>query len=738
MGQTEVIDQIWPVIDEANRTAEAYARISREMIHILPHNCSFPRTDKGSVIRQAFYKQFADKIDATYDDAFVPNGELKSLTLPELEFFVRETLIKFVPQAESIDGRTDLFSLGLDSLQAIQMRTEILKNVDIGKKKLGQNVIFEHPSIVSLSAHLHGLRTGQQEQHASVTNQMRQLIDQYGEFKPARRRDVALTGATGSLGAHVLVQLISRPDIKTVHCLVRAKDTTDATRRVRKSLLHRKLYHTLSASERKKIRALHADLSDPFLGLDGEIHESVARNLTSVIHCAWSVNFNKSLSSFETDCIAGVRNLLNLCLAVPSSETASFDFCSSVSTVARCPSMHTPETVAELEWAQNMGYAQSKCVAEHLCIAAAERTGVKARVLRVGQIVADTVHGVWNNTEAIPLMLQSAITVGALPKLQDSPSWTPVDVIAKAVTEISLSDAGSIVANVTNAKTFSWTEQLLPALRDAGLSFEAVEPKEWVKRLRNSNDDPVANPPTKLIDFFASKYEKDTFAPSRTYETSVARSFAPSLDRAPVLDTMFVQSFVKHFQAGSWKRAENKASVSRKKQIVILAGPCGSGKSTIASKLSSMFKMPFIEGDELHSSEAVTRMANGSPLDDATRRCWLSRIKQRASATIFDLEYDKVFVSCSALKKVYRDVLRELKSEGSVQVVFVDLQVGREELDRRMRLRGAHYMKEDMIESQLEIREAAGVMEADIIPIDAEQGVDSIVSEVAWLLDDFE
>lgn len=176
-----------------------------------------------------------------------------------------------------------------------------------------------------------------------------------------------------------------------------------------------------------------------------------------------------------------------------------------------------------------MGYAQSKCVAESICIAAAKKTGIKVRVLRVGQIVADTVHGIWNKDEAIPLMLQSALTIGTLPKLQEFPSWTPVDIVAKAVSEIALSNAGPVLANVTNAKTFSWKSDLLPALRQAGIDFGEVEPREWVERLRNSNNDFVANPTFKLVDFFASKYDKDTFGPSRTYETTVARSLSRPL-----------------------------------------------------------------------------------------------------------------------------------------------------------------------------------------------------------------
>ncbi|KAF2827105.1 male sterility protein [Ophiobolus disseminans] len=732
MSQDLIIDQIWPVIEEANATAEAYALLSRDMIHILPHGCDFPRTDKGSVIRQAFYKRFAAEIDNAYDLVATAHGDLKAFSVSELELFIRDTLEKTSPQAKEIERTADFFSVGLDSLQSIQVRTAILKVVDIGNNKLGQNVVFDYPSIASLSTHLYNLRIGQKEEVISVTSKMQDLINKYSDFTiPAVRRNVVLTGATGSLGAHVLFQLVARPDIHTVYCLVRAKDIKDASHRVQKSLMQRKLYQSLSLTARRKIYALPSDLSNPHLGLDSETHRSVAQNLSSVIHCAWSVNFNLNLSTFEKDCISGVRHLLDLCLAVPSSKPASFDFCSSVSTVARCPDMHTPEVVAELDWAQGMGYAQSKCVAENLCMAAPQMTGIKARILRVGQIVADTVHGVWNDTEAIPLMMQSALTVGALPKLQESPSWTPVDVIAKAVSEIALGYAESGVANVTNAKTFSWTNDLLPALREAGLQFDEVEPKEWIKRLAASSDDPVANPPKKLLEFFASKYDKDTFAPSRTYDTRVATSLSPALANAPVLDASFVKTFVDQFQASGWRTSKPVTS----KQIIVLAGPCGSGKSTVAKHLSASLNAPFIEGDDLHTPDAVMKMAASTPLDDALRLPWLDRLKERALSAVTESSNDKVFVSCSALKQAYRDHFRGLERENEgVKVLFVDLQVEEAELVRRMRERGGHYMKEHMVESQVAIRELPGVWETDVLPVDAGKSVEQVVEDVQALL----
>jgi carbohydrate kinase (thermoresistant glucokinase family) len=545
-----------------------------------------------------------------------------------------------------------------------------------------------------------------------------------------------VTGATGSLGAHVVAQLSARTDIARIYCLVRARNSEEAQTRVQRSLLQRKIYHTLHLTARSKIIALPANLADARLGLTNDLYSDITERLRSVIHCAWSVNFNMGLSSFEKDCIAGVRHLLDLCHAATGPTPASFDFCSSVSTVARCPFVEAPESLPELSWAQNIGYAQSKLVAENLCMKAAKATGIQARVLRVGQIVADTVHGVWNATEGIPLIMQTALTIGALPRLTETPSWTPVNIVAKAVIEIALSDAGAIVANVTNAKTFSWTEDLLPALRSAGLTFDEVEPKEWIRRLRTSNQDPVQNAPIKLVEFFASKYDRDSFPTNtRIYETKAARTFSPSLENAPVLDQDFVTKFVKQFMTSAW-RISNLApihGIRKRKQVIVIAGPCGSGKTTIAQSLARKLNAVFVEADELHTSDAVSRMATGTALSDSDRIPWLERIKRRTIESLEELGYDDVVIACSALRKSYRDQLREMRGD-RMEVTFVDLQCGEEELERRMGERVGHYMAPKLLESQMDVYEGLGAEETDCLPIDATKKVDSVVSGIEAML----
>lgn len=171
-----------------------------------------------------------------------------------------------------------------------------------------------------------------------------------------------------------------------------------------------------------KIICFPSDLSREDLGLDKSTADILRKSLTTVIHCAWAVNFNLGVQSFEKQHIKGTYNLLNMCLSVTTPPPAKLFFCSSISAAAGTPLPATiQETyISDLTHAQNMGYARSKLVTETIVKTAAEQTGMIARVLRVGQIVGDTQNGMWNSTEAISLMIRSATTIGALPALEEA------------------------------------------------------------------------------------------------------------------------------------------------------------------------------------------------------------------------------------------------------------------------------------------------------------------------------
>ncbi len=130
--------------------------------------------------------------------------------------------------------------------------------------------------------------------------------------------------------------------------------------------------------------------------------------------------------------------------------------------------------------------------------------------------------------------------------------------------------------------------------------------------------------------------------------------------------------------------------------LYVIMGVCGSGKSTIGARLARELGLEFVEGDDLHPADNVKRMAAGVPLTDADRRGWLLAIGTRLRDA--KRAGRGLVVSCSALKRSYRDLLR---SAGDDTVRFVYLAGGRALLAERMAQRRGHFMPASLLESQL-------------------------------------
>jgi thioester reductase-like protein len=93
--------------------------------------------------------------------------------------------------------------------------------------------------------------------------------------------------------------------VQRVYCFVRARSSPDARLRLVRSLRERSVYHHLPIDARNKLVAVPSDFSNVLLGLSPDLYNKIASEITALIHCAWSVNFNLGLGSFESDCIAG-------------------------------------------------------------------------------------------------------------------------------------------------------------------------------------------------------------------------------------------------------------------------------------------------------------------------------------------------------------------------------------------------------------------------------------------------
>lgn len=128
---------------------------------------------------------------------------------------------------------------------------------------------------------------------------------------------------------------------------------------------------------------------------------------------------------------------------------------------------------------------------------------------------------------------------------------------------------------------------------------------------------------------------------------------------------------------------------------LIIMGVSGSGKTTIATALSERLGWVYAEADEFHSAENITRMSQGIALTDEDRAPWLESIARWISDK--SAKGESTIVTCSALKRRYRDVLAG--ADGDVR--FVHLLGDLEIIRSRMTTRIGHFMPESLLPSQV-------------------------------------
>lgn len=149
-------------------------------------------------------------------------------------------------------------------------------------------------------------------------------------------------------------------------------------------------------------------------------------------------------------------------------------------------------------------------------------------------------------------------------------------------------------------------------------------------------------------------------------------------------------------------------------------GVSGCGKTTVGKALAAGLCVPFYDADNYHAQENLAKMATGKPLTDSDRAGWLTLL-----AAMIETEtkagHDGV-LACSALKQSYRDVL---VSRSARNVRFVYLKGSYDLILERMKKRGGHFMKPEMLKSQFDTLEEP----ADAITLDVDNSVDEIVKK---------
>lgn len=438
----QMIERLAPVIAEANIHAPAHAKLDRYHVMFADPAKPIKYLGQGKIQRHSTYKLYEGDVEALYKAAEDANEQFGSCTLPRLDFSRRESiagwlelLIAEFTDTSIVDRDRNLFTSGVDSLQVMSMTRELRfqGRTGLGKRSVdmfSSAVIYSHPTVDQLADYIFDRTTartlpnGSSDGHSSpdfTTQPIQALLD--GLTDSLRRSSglwplpstqsmtVILTGSTGSLGSYLLNALCRAENVARVICLNRSVDAAK-----KQAILAQQ--RGIGPIDEARVEFLQADLSLPELGLQSPIYTRLLQSTTHIIRKhsllkqfysdkatdnQWPVNFNWPLSAFEPF-LRGVRNLVDFSHA--SSHHAFIMFISSVSAVGawKGPGPPPERPTYDLSAAGNLGYGQSKMLAECLLDQAAEKSGVQSACCRVS-VVAGPVEqtlGAWNQHEYIP------------------------------------------------------------------------------------------------------------------------------------------------------------------------------------------------------------------------------------------------------------------------------------------------------------------------------------------------
>lgn len=455
----EIVESIWPAISSANALADAHARVEKQLVLVtFRPKKALVRTVKGSIERKSCAILFEKELDEAYltlekesDINSIDQSLLFDASKERIRAALMNLVVPFLPEIqrrEPLGVDEDFFERGMDSLCAAKLRRAL--QASVGKDiVLTPSIVFKASTIASLTDYLlqKANNVYQNEESIELLFERRYVLDKIlrkvkdelhlwnqepngagvnVDTTRSSSTTVLLTGSTGNLGSHILIDLLRRPaHVDHVFCLNRPQKGSNGDQRARQieSFASRGLNMPLEAWSR--VTFFETCTADRNLGLEDKDYQILSQRVTHIIHNAWPMDFNRSILSFEPHLKATAR-LIKLCKDASqyTKTPIRLAFISSISVVGHYKAIFGSNTVPEahlsqddLEVVPKFGYPEAKFACERL-LADVKSSFVNPMVIRVGQLACAEKTGVWSTSEHIALMMKSSLGLGYLPHIK--------------------------------------------------------------------------------------------------------------------------------------------------------------------------------------------------------------------------------------------------------------------------------------------------------------------------------
>lgn len=380
---------------------------------------------------------------------------------------------------EKISISDDFCELGGNSLLAIQLVYRVSEAFNL---EIPLESFLQKPTIAGMAQTIETLH------QTGATNTKPQNLEADTELDPSifpqpildrPIPEIFLTGATGLLGSFFLYELLqqTRADI---YCLIRASKLEEARARIQNAL---KRYSLWDSSFDSRIVLVLGDLDRPYLGMKQEQFSRLAEKIDVIYHCGAWVNIVYPYSALKAANVLGTQEVLRL---ATQTRIKPVHFISTIDVFANTCDGKI-RTITEQEPLGDLGnlwsgYAQSKCVAEQLVMAAASR-GLPVSIYRPSNIVGHSQTGIGSTKSFIALMLKGCLQMGIAPELKAMLNLVPVNFVTRALVNLSQQQEPCGRAfHLVNPKPIEWQE-LLSWMTRKGYFLKTVSYQSWCEQL---------------------------------------------------------------------------------------------------------------------------------------------------------------------------------------------------------------------------------------------------------------
>lgn len=385
---------------------------------------------------------------------------------------------------EQIGLYDHFFELGGDSLHTAELVNEIGKR--LSEVQISYENIFQYPTPELLAQYLY--RPAAKEEKNPLAELDYEGMEEFlennrpGEARVHPLGTILLTGVTGFLGLHILLELLAVPDQwEHIYCLVRPTRRQDGNQRLRSTLFY---YgeHDYEELFGQRLTALEGDLEEPAI-----FAEEFSGKVDTVIHCAANVAHFSFDDKLERVNVGGVQNILAFC----KEQGASYVHVSTISVAGAYPREVQPLVLSEqkLFVGQEIHnqYIRSKYMAEYMIVRAAIRDGIPVKLMRVGNLqgrLADGEFQMNHSRNAFTRQIASYVKIGKVPVslYEGTVNFSPVDETARMIVTLAGLEGNYSVFHVYPPQEVAY-QKLFGTLAQIGHRVEVVTDEEFEKEI---------------------------------------------------------------------------------------------------------------------------------------------------------------------------------------------------------------------------------------------------------------